>query len=234
VPDAVGNLYRKPDRSDRKYGAGGRLLEAGGTKYHYDDEGNIGARTEDDSKVWLYKWNANGSLKEVVRPDHRTVKFEYDALGRRTAKTYDGRVTRWVWYGNMPLHEWIYDEKDRPKAVTDEFGFESKDKEELVENVITWVFEEGTFKPAAKLTGDKRYSIITDYLGTPAQMYDEHGMLAWETRATLRVALIDNTESHRVRKTLADFREYSMLRLTMAEIRTVAKSLPAIPENSAK
>ena len=27
IPDAVGNLYRRPDRKDRKYGAGGRLLE---------------------------------------------------------------------------------------------------------------------------------------------------------------------------------------------------------------
>jgi RHS repeat-associated protein len=42
------------------------------------------------------------------------------------------------------------------------------------------VFEEGTFKPAAKLTEDKKYSIITDYLGTPAQMYDEKGKLTWD------------------------------------------------------
>jgi RHS repeat-associated protein len=42
------------------------------------------------------------------------------------------------------------------------------------------VFEEGTFKPAAKLTDDKKYSIITDYLGTPAQMYDEKGKLTWD------------------------------------------------------
>jgi RHS repeat-associated protein len=33
VPDAVGNLYCKPDCSDRKYGAGGRLLETEDKKY---------------------------------------------------------------------------------------------------------------------------------------------------------------------------------------------------------
>jgi RHS repeat-associated protein len=43
------------------------------------------------------------------------------------------------------------------------------------------VFEEGSFRPAAKLTKDKKYSIVTDYLGTPAQMYDEKGQLVWET-----------------------------------------------------
>jgi RHS repeat-associated protein len=66
------------------------------------------------------------------------------------------------------------------KVIRDEFGFESKDREEPVKNLITWVFEEGTFKPAAKLTEDKNYSIITDYLGTPAQMYDDRGKKTWE------------------------------------------------------
>jgi RHS repeat-associated protein len=182
VPDAVGNLYRKPDMSDRKYGAGGRLLETENTKYHYDDEGNVIAKVIDNAKVWLYKWNANGSLKEVTRPDKKKVQFEYDALGRRTVKTYNGKVTRWVWDGNTPLHEWTYDEKERPKIITDEFGLMHKEGTEPTENITTWVFEEGSFRPAAKLTDEKKYSIIADYLGTPVQMYDEEGKLTWEAR----------------------------------------------------
>ncbi|GHT70538.1 hypothetical protein AGMMS50239_39030 [Bacteroidia bacterium] len=180
VPDAVGNLYKTQKHTDRKYGAGGRLLEAENTKYHYDEEGNLAAKVEDNRHLWRYLWNANGSLKEVIRPDYKSVKFEYDALGRRTAKIFDGKVTRWVWDGNTPLHEWSYSEEERPKIIKDEFGFENKGREESVENVITWVFEEGTFRPAAKIENDKKYSIITDYLGTPAQMYDEQGKLTWE------------------------------------------------------
>jgi YD repeat-containing protein len=182
VPDAVGNLYRKPDRSDRKYSAGGRLLEAEDTKYQYDEDGNMSSKVINGREVWQYKWNADGSLKEVIRPDRKTVAFEYDALGRRTVKTYDGRVTRWVWDGNTPLHEWTYDEKDRPKVVTDEFGLSHTEGTKPVDNITTWVFEEGSFRPAAKLMGDKKYSIITDYLGTPVQMYDEKGQLTWEAR----------------------------------------------------
>jgi hypothetical protein len=46
--------------------------------------------------------------------------------------------------------------------------------------LLQWnAIEEGTFKPVLK-TGGKRYTIITDYLGTPAQMYDEQGNLTWE------------------------------------------------------
>ncbi|MDR2809405.1 MAG: RHS domain-containing protein [Tannerellaceae bacterium] len=40
--------------------------------------------------------------------------------------------------------------------------------------------EEGSFRPAAKLTKDKKYSIVTDCPGAPAQMYDEKGQLVWE------------------------------------------------------
>lgn len=57
---------------------------------------------------WLYEWSSNGMLKKVIRPDGRPVEFRYDALGRRTAKQYFGKVTRWVWDGNVPIHEWGY------------------------------------------------------------------------------------------------------------------------------
>ena len=66
--------------------------------------------------------------------------------------------------GNKPLHEWTYHTKDRLQAVVDQWGRVSKDCEEpvSVDNLITWVFEEGTFKLAAKITMDKAYSIITN------------------------------------------------------------------------
>ena len=54
------------------------------------------------------------------------------------------------------------------------------DKEEPVtENLITWVFDENSFVPAAKLVGDKSYSILTDHLGTPYEAYDEEGKKVW-------------------------------------------------------
>jgi RHS repeat-associated protein len=87
-----------------------------------------------------------------------------------------------VWDGNTPLHEWTYEEKDRPKTLTDKYGLKYTEGTEPTENITTWVFEEGSFRPAAKLTEDKKYSIITDYLGTPVQMYDEKGQTVWETR----------------------------------------------------
>lgn len=196
VPDFVGNLYGTPERKDRRYGAGGRLLEDAECIYHYDDEGNLVFREfrqprEDAVKHdrrrmereygirrlvtdigWLYEWTSGGMLRRVVRPDGRSVEFRYDALGRRTAKQYLGKVTRWVWDGNIPLHEWV-------AAATDNNGQEEAsypDKNSLT----TWVFEEGTFVPAAKIRGDRQYSIVSDYMGTPIQMYDSEGNKIWD------------------------------------------------------
>lgn len=89
-------------------------------------------------------------------------------------------ITRFVWDGNTPLHEWQYDINDRPRLEVDESGLLVYDKSEpLSQDLITWIFDEGTFRPAAKLVGDKRYSIITDYLGTPVEAYADTGEKVW-------------------------------------------------------
>jgi RHS repeat-associated protein len=44
---------------------------------------------------------------------------------------------------------------------------------------VTWVFEEGSFVPCARLTETSKESIVADYLGTPTQMYDDKGKKTW-------------------------------------------------------
>ena len=108
--------------------------------------------------------------------------LEYDALGRRTAKINlsSKRIKRFLWDGNVPLHEWEYDLSERPNLSRDKDNLLVYDKEEPVtENLITWVFDENSFVPAAKLVGDKSYSILTDHLGTPYEAYDEEGKKVW-------------------------------------------------------
>lgn len=196
VPDFVGNLYGTPERKDRRYGAGGRLLEDAECIYHYDDEGNLvfrefrqpredavrhdrrqiereyGIRHPVTNMGWLYEWTSGGMLRRVVRPDGRPVEFRYDVLGRRTAKQYLGKVTHWVWDGNTPLHEWV-------AAATDNDGQKASSCPDGY-SLTTWVFEEGTFIPAAKIRGDRQCSIVSDYMGTPVQMYDSEGNKTWD------------------------------------------------------
>ena len=107
MPDAVGNLFKNRNRKDRKYGPAGQLLESNGIRYQYDAEGNLIRKIEADGNIWHYEWNGASMLAKVIRPNEEEVSFTYDALGRRLTKTYRNRTTRWVWDGNVPLHEWV-------------------------------------------------------------------------------------------------------------------------------
>jgi len=183
LPDEVGNLFKSKGRNDRRYGKGGRLLECPEYRYDYDAEGNLKKKIgKNKNGNWSYEWLSNGMLSEVQRPDGRQVRFEYDALGRRTVKAFAGKLTRWVWDGNVPLHEWTYLEEERPRLFVDDLGEITWSHVEPVnaELLITWVFDDGQFSPAAKLVGKERYSIVTDYLGTPVQMYNASGQLTWD------------------------------------------------------
>lgn len=182
LPDKAGNLYRTQHRKDRKYSDGGRLLETDKTRFTYDEEGNLLQKIVTADVIWAYEWYGNGLLKKVTRPDNKVVEFRYDGLGRRTEKNYNSLLTRFVWDGNIPLHEWQYPASGRPTVTVDDTGGlqQSHPEPVPVETLITWVFEEGTFAPAARISNGKQFSIITDHLGTPCEAYDETGEKVWE------------------------------------------------------
>ena len=169
-PDQKGNLYEDANFKDREYTHGGKLVKKGSWHYKYNHQGFLTEKYKKTGSLfsfkedqWYYDWNTAGLLEAVKRPDGFVVKFTYDALGRRLTKTYKQTTTNWVWDGNVPLHEWK--------------GFVSKDA--LSENLITWVFEEDSFSPIAKLRGEKKYSILADHLGTPIEAYADDGNLVW-------------------------------------------------------
>ena len=57
------------------------------------------------------------------------------------------------------------------------------------------MFDENSFVPAAKLVGDKSYSILTDHLGTPYEAYDENGEKVWARELDLYVNAIAGDSS---------------------------------------
>ena len=129
---------------------------------------------------YAYAWLPNGMLGSVTRPDGKVVTFKYDALGRRIEKSFNGRVHRYLWDGDVILHEWEYAETDRPQPIVAENGEVSFDRPEPTDNLVTWVYDTGSYVPTAKLVGGKRYGIVSDYIGRPVQAYDEHGTLVWQ------------------------------------------------------
>ncbi len=193
----MGNVYDSPDRTDRNYGRGGQLREDRKWRYYYDSHGNLvlktmrrmepshNAEARDEFLQWqsgdyAYTWQGNGMLRSVTRQDGKTVTFKYDALGRRIEKVFDGRVYRYLWDGDVILHEWDYAEADRPNTIVTETGEVTLDRPEPVENLITWVYDSDSYVPTAKIVGDRHYSIISDYIGRPVQAYDDKGNVVWQ------------------------------------------------------
>jgi len=181
TPDKLGNLYETKDKKDRKY-KNSQLQQDQTYYYHYDVEGNLifkehikdvgfrpffsgselrdlGINPKSTGKGFLYTWNANGSLRSVTDLKGVTYRFRYDAFGRRLEKRRMASTFRFVWDGNVLLHETF-----------------KKDNSENTE-LTTWVFE--GFVPTAKLVNGKAYSIISDHLGTPILAVDSEGNEVW-------------------------------------------------------
>ena len=179
--DKLGNLYETKDKKDRKY-KNSQLQQDRTYYYHYDVEGNLifkehikdvgyrpvfsggelrdlGIQPKSTGKGILYTWNANGSLRSVTDLQGTTYRFRYDAFGRRLEKRRMSSTFRFVWDGNVLLHETF-----------------KKDNSENTE-LTTWVFE--GFVPTTKLVNGKAYSIISDHLGTPILAVDSDGMEVW-------------------------------------------------------
>jgi RHS repeat-associated protein len=157
MPDAVGNLFRTETRTDRKYGPSGELLwmrdDRGETHFTYDLEGNLLTKREPDGGTWHYAWNGAGRLREVTRPDGTAVTFQYDAFARRIAKSYRGETTRWVWDGDVPLHEWVESEQH---------------------SHIAWLFDPETFSLTACVRSTHAESVLCDHLGSPLGIEASH------------------------------------------------------------
>ena len=196
-------LYKLPDRfaKEARYERGGRRKEDKEWTYHFDGEGFLAQRVSKAESIerydwihrkllvepltWTYEWDGTGQLVRVKNNKKVNLRFEYDALGRRVAKINEygkaegHKITRFLWDGNVPLHEWSYPLSERPETIDDSDGRRSYASPEPQTELTTWIFDEGTFVPSAKLVGDRRYSIISDYLGTPIEAYDEEGKRVW-------------------------------------------------------
>ena len=127
-----------------------------------------------------YKWYGNGMLKSVRTPEGATIRFEYDALDRRTLKETHDTCHRYAWDGNVLLHEWSYSPLEKPQVLTDELGRTGYDRKEPYNNLVTWVYDGNSYTPVAKLTKEDSYSIVQDYLGTPIQALDSKGEMVWD------------------------------------------------------
>ena len=191
LSDKVGNLYNNPDKKLRKYLEGGRIEKSGEWTFKYDKDGQLIEKFRGKAGIfgtkkdrWEYSWNQNGTLKGVFAPHRRGhwTRFTYDVLGRRLTKL--GDVTfRYLWNGNVPLHEWRMGER-----------YEDGGLKSYSEDLKTWLFEEESFVPLALIQEGKAYSIVCDQLGTPTEAYDEEGKEVWYRHLDMNGKILEETQ----------------------------------------
>ncbi|MDX2967399.1 RHS repeat-associated core domain-containing protein, partial [Streptomyces acidiscabies] len=172
---------------DRAY-TGTRITRAGSVRYEHDALGRITLRQKTrlsrKPETWRYEWDVEDRLVQVTTPDGTRWRYTYDPLGRRAAKLRlgaDGETVvervDFTWDGTT-LCEQTTRSADLPNPVT-----------------LTW--DHQRLKPIAqteRITSaeapqqeiDSRFfAIVTDLVGSPRELVDEQGDIAWRTRTTL-------------------------------------------------
>lgn len=133
-----------------------RVTQSAGWTLRYDADANLIAK-ERDGQRWSYTYDGANRLSRVQTPAGETVAFTYDALGRRVSKSGGGSTTRFLWDGDLLLGETSGDGEHRE-----------------------YVFDPGSFAPAAVLGGAGDLLLETDQIGTPRTAYSRAGAVAWE------------------------------------------------------
>ncbi|MGC0331338.1 RHS repeat-associated protein [Streptomyces sp. SAI-170] len=167
---------------------GTRLTRAGSVRYEHDALGRIVLRQKTrlsrKRDTWSYSWDAEDRLIAVTTPDGTHWRYFYDPLGRRIAKQRlapdGGSVTEqvdFVWDGTT-LCEQTTTTAELPDPVT--LTWDHHDLRPIAQT------ERITRGIASQEEIDSRFfAVVTDLVGTPSELLDEQGDIAWQSRATL-------------------------------------------------
>ncbi|MFF1410369.1 putative T7SS-secreted protein [Streptomyces sp. NPDC058289] len=177
------------------------LVGAGRTAYAYDAMGRAVRRSRTRLSrrpdTWEYAWDAEDRLTAVTTPDGTLWRYRYDPMGRRSAKqrmAADGvtvvEEVTFVWDG-MTLCEQTSTRATEPGAGAPPPS-------------VTLTWDHHGLQPLAQTerlaAGDgdvdsRFFAIVTDLIGTPLELVDESGGIAWRTRATVWGATTWNTDA---------------------------------------
>lgn len=145
------------------------IRRSGRSSYDYDRQGRVVRHTRrlpsGGRRTWTYAWDAQDRMTEVVAPDGNVWRYAYDPLGRRVAKR---RMA-----GTSVVEETLF--------VWDGTGL----AERLAGNsATTWEYAPGTHRPIAQYD-DTFHAVVTDLVGMPTELVDEHGTVTWQAARTV-------------------------------------------------
>lgn len=146
--------------------SGNRLHQVGGERFEYDDRDHLVLRHSLGGST-VYVRNALDQLITVRGPDFEQTAA-YDALGRRTIKTVNGRTTTYYWDGDRLAAE------IQPNGAIRVYVYGGP----LALVPLMWVDYEADAEPES---GQRRY-LITDHLGSAERVLDEKGAVLWRAQ----------------------------------------------------
>ncbi|MFF1708776.1 RHS repeat-associated core domain-containing protein [Streptomyces sp. NPDC058268] len=168
--------------------SGTGITRAGRIRYEHDALGRLVLRQKTrlsrKPDTWRYSWDAEDRLISVTTPDGTHWRYLYDPLGRRVGKQRlapDGSAvveeTLFTWDGTN-LCEQTTSAAELRNPVTLTWEHEGLNPVAQTERMIS------VDTPQDEI--DSRFFlIVTDAIGTPTELIDEDGGIAWRSRATL-------------------------------------------------
>jgi RHS repeat-associated protein len=185
-------------RGHRSY-TGTLITGAGNIRYQHDPQGRVVVRHRKrrsaKNRIWRYTWDADDRLTDVTTPDGARWHYRYDPLGRRVAKQ---RLAP----GTGPSTSTVVEQVDL-----------TWDGNTLAEQTLnrthttTWDYEPGSHRPltqtehrhsqASQQWVDQQfYAIVTDLIGTPTDLIDTNGAIAWHGHTALWGAALTGLANH--------------------------------------
>ncbi|MFC9505082.1 RHS repeat-associated core domain-containing protein [Streptomyces sp. NPDC057002] len=165
-----------------------RLRRAGSVRFEHDAQGRITLRQKTrlsrKPDTWRYEWDAEDRLTAVTTPDGTRWTYLYDPLGRRIAKqrhAADGVTvverTEFIWDGTV-LCEQTTASVGQPHSVTLTWDHQGLQPLTQTERIIK-------ANASQEVIDQRFFGIVTDLVGTPTELVDEEGEIAWYAQATL-------------------------------------------------
>ena len=162
--DAADNLLRQPGLDEVTVLTGNRLQSVNGLGVSYNDRNHVAERMTLDGQM-RYGYDSRDQMGQVETP-HGNWTADYDALGRRTRKTWAGKTTEYYWHGDQLIAEVHPDGPLRLYVYADP----------LAMSPLLFLDYESVQAPPES---GRRYFIFTDQIGTPCLIEDESGTEVW-------------------------------------------------------
>ncbi|MDA0150102.1 RHS repeat-associated core domain-containing protein [Vibrio sp. LaRot3] len=164
IHDPAGSLLRDKNALSRQ----NQILIQGDRHYAYDEFGNLAreSRGKNQAITSHFEYDSSHRLEKISKSDGSKAHYKYDAFGRRIEKSVVDKngvetKTEFLWFGD--------------KLLSEICG----------EDYKTYLYEPDTFKPLALIQGEgpqdcEVYYYQLDHLGTPLELLDGNGAIAWQ------------------------------------------------------